>query len=202
MSSPPPSTASVASIADGAARRIVGLAPSELFARVSGPAATCRCAPGDNLALHRLLASAGPGSVLVCDAGGRDDAGYFGELMAIDARNRGVAGLVIDGAVRDGSALREIGFPVFHRGFAPGRCAKSDAAVVGQPVGLSGVRVAPGDVVVADRDGVLVVHEAAWRGIRERVELLEREEASLREALGRGELLTDLIGLQLGEERA
>jgi 4-hydroxy-4-methyl-2-oxoglutarate aldolase len=199
---PPPSTASVASVADGAARRIIGLTPVAPAARLSGPAATCRCAPGDNLALHLLLATTGAGSVLVCDAGGRVDCGHFGELMATDARNRGFAGLVIDGAVRDGAALRELGFPVFHRGFAPGRCAKSDSAALSAPVELSGVRVTPGDMLVADRDGVLVVPRADWDEIRSRAERLDAEEASIRQALERGERLAGLIGVDVPEDRA
>lgn len=197
-----PSTASVATVAAGTARLARGLVPIDFGSRVCGPAETCRCAVGDNLALHRLLATAPAGSVLVCDAGGLDDVGYFGELMALDARNRGLLGLVIDGAVRDGAALREIGFPTFHRGFAPGSAAKRVAAAVGEPVEVSGVPVAPGDIIVADGDGVLVVPAPAWESARERAWRLEDEERDLRDGLARGERLCALIGLADLEESA
>jgi 4-hydroxy-4-methyl-2-oxoglutarate aldolase len=197
-----PSTASVASVAAGTARRARGLAPIYPGARVCGPAVTCRCAVGDNLALHRLLATAPAGSVLVCDAGGRDDVGYFGELMALDARNRRLLGLVIDGAVRDSAALREIDFPVFHRGVAPGRATKSLAPALGEGVALSGVPVSPGDAVVADGDGVLVVPALEWEWIREQAERLDDEERQIRDALGRGQRLAPLIGIEAREDTA
>jgi 4-hydroxy-4-methyl-2-oxoglutarate aldolase len=182
-------------VAAEAVRRVRGLVPIAPDSRLVGPAATCACAVGDNLALHHLLATAPAGSVLVCDAGGRDDVGYFGELMALEARSRGLRGLVIDGAVRDGSVLGGLGFPVFHRGFAPGRAAKAEAPLLEEPVELGGVPVVPGDVVVADRDGVLVVPAEEWRSVQKRARRLDEEESELRSALGRGESLSTLLGL-------
>lgn len=193
-----PSTAAVATVAGGLARRAHGLMPVDPSAALCGPAATCRCAPGDNLALHRLVASASSGSVLVCDAGGDGDHGYFGELLALDALGRGLAGLVIDGAVRDTAAIVEAAFPVFHRGTAPAPGAKGDPGTIGEAVEVGGARVEPGDLLVADRDGVLVVASAEWADVAARAEALEVHEEEVREALARGERLGDLLGLDLG----
>ena len=161
----------------------------------------CRCEPGDNLALHALVALAPAGAVLVCDAGGDEEHGYFGELLALDARGRGLAGLVIDGAVRDSAAIVTTGFPVFHRGTAPAPCAKSAVASVGAPIAIGDVAITPGDVVVADSDAVLVVAASDWPSVRERVDELEAKEDELRRALERGERLADLLGLELEAAR-
>lgn len=194
------STAAVATVAGSLARRVRGLTPVDPASALCGPAATCRCAPADNLALHRLVASAPAGSVLVCDAGGDGERGYFGDLMALDARQRGLAGLVIDGSVRDTATIAELGFPVFHRGTAPVPGDKVAAGAVGRPVEIGGVTVAPGGVVVADRDAVLVVPAADWPGVAACAEELEAREDELRAALVRGERLADLLGLDLGAE--
>ena len=134
----------------------------------------------------------------MCDARGDGEHGYFGELLALDARGRGLAGLVIDGAVRDTAAIVEVGFPVFHCGTAPAPAAKSDPGAVGEAVEVGAARVEPGDVVVADRDGVLVVAAAEWPDVAARAEALEAHEAELRDALARGERLGELLGLDLG----
>lgn len=193
------STPAVATVAGAAARRVPGLQPVDPASSLCAPAATCRCAPGDNLALHRLLFSAPAGSVLVCAAGGDVEHGYFGELASADAVNRGLGGLVIDGAVRDAAAVEESGFPVFARGLAPHQCAKDVAHSVGEPVELAGVRVALGDIVVADRDGVVVVAAADWPTVAREAEALEAREVELRAAIARGERLADLLGVDLGD---
>lgn len=193
-------TASVATAGGPAARRIAGLSRLGPTGMVTGLAATCTCAPGDNLALHRLVATAPVGAVLVCAVGGDAGHGYFGELLALDARNRGLASLVIDGAVRDADAIEALGFPVFHRGLAPEPCTKETAPSVGEPVEVSGVAVAPGDVVVADRDAVLVVAGAEWPSVAARSSAIEADEEELRVSIARGERLADLLGLDLGGE--
>ncbi|HEX4746016.1 MAG TPA: RraA family protein [Gaiellaceae bacterium] len=193
-----PSTATVATVAGPNARRVQGLAPLDRRSTLCGPAATCSCAPADNFGLHRLVASAPAASVLVCDAGGDGDHGYFGDLLALEARGRGHGGLVIDGAVRDSAAIRELGFPVFHRGTAPAQAAKSGGGSVGETIEIGGVAVAQGDVVVADGDAVLVVAAAHWPDVAERAEALEAREQEIRAALERGERLGDLLGLDLG----
>lgn len=194
------STAAVATVAGSAARRVVALGQLAPDSTLLGPAATCSCAPGDNLSLHRLLASAPVGSVLVCAAHADTEHGYFGELMALDAINRGIVGLVVDGAVRDSACVVASGLPVFHRGLAPAPCTKARVDSVGEPVELDGVAVAPGDMVVADRDAVLLVTRAEWADVEARARALETEEVELRAALARGERLGDLLALDLASD--
>lgn len=160
-----------------------------IFAR----AFPCRCAPGDNLALHHALRAAPKGAVIVCDAGGRIDVGHFGELMALDAKNRKLAGLIIDGSVRDAAALDEVDFPVFCAGYAPAQCTKRDAGAVGSHIRLKGVRVAAGDYIVADRDAVVVVPKGAWEEVRKQIAELCAVERKIRARLVRGERLFDIL---------
>ncbi|MEZ0112576.1 4-hydroxy-4-methyl-2-oxoglutarate aldolase [Catenulispora sp. EB89] len=125
--------------------------------RLAGPAFTVRCPPGDNLMVHAAIYRAAPGSVIVVDTGG--DVEYAvagGNVMAV-AQRHGVAGLVVDGVIRDVGEAREAAFPVFGRGVVP---IPGTKAVVGEhnvAVRCGGVTVGAGDIVVADEDGVVVV---------------------------------------------
>jgi 4-hydroxy-4-methyl-2-oxoglutarate aldolase len=124
--------------------------------RVVGRALPVRSDAGDNLPLHRALAVAGPGDVLVIDAaGGR--CGYWGEVMTVAALARGIAGLVINGCVRDIDAIQALGFPVFAIGRSIVRTRKDCLGVVAEPIDFVGVTVRPGDLVVGDADGVVVL---------------------------------------------
>src|SRR5215468_10854813 len=125
-----------------------------------GPALTCACAPEDNLAMHAALYQAQPGAVLVCDGSGSTRCAMFGELMATDAANQRLAGLVLQGLIRDIVDIGELGFPVWCTGTALGQAAKAMVVSMGLPVVVGGVLVASGDQVVADRDGVVVVPAA------------------------------------------
>lgn len=189
------SVAAVLHAAGPAARRVTGLAPLVLTDAVCAPAATCACAPGDNLALYRLLDEASAGSALVIDAGGRRDGGYFGELVAIEAGVRGLQGLVIDGSIRDGGAIAALGFPVFHAGFEPRTCIKERALAVGEPVRIGGVEVSPGDQVVADADAVLVVERDDWPAVEAAAREIEEREEVLRAEIAAGKRLSELLGL-------
>ncbi len=194
------STADVLQAAGDAAFEIAGLDPLFPAAALCGPAATCACAPRDNLALHHALLAARPDEVLVCDAGGNTQVGHFGELMALDARGQGIAGLLIDGAVRDSGPVAGLGFPVFHVGLAPRAAAKAGPSSAGEAIVLRGVTVRPGDQVVADRDAVLVVPRADWPRVRAAAEALVEREAGIRTALGQGRRLADVLGLAAGNE--
>jgi 4-hydroxy-4-methyl-2-oxoglutarate aldolase len=196
---PPLSTAAVLTAAGDAARPVRRLEPLTLADAICAPAATCACAPGDNLAVHRLLQQAPPGSALVVDAGGRSDGGYFGELAAIDARQRGIQGLVIDGSIRDGRAVAALGFPMFHAGFAPASCVKRRALSVGESVQIAGVEITAGDQVVADRDAVLVIARADWPAVQEAAAAIEAREEELRVQLRGGRRLADLLELPPGD---
>lgn len=124
--------------------------------RVAGPAYTVRCAPGDNLMLHAAIYRAAPGDVIVVEAGDVDYAVAGGNVCAV-AQRRGVAGLVVDGVIRDVAEARERGFPVLARGVIPIPGAKDALGALGGPVRVGGVEVRPGDVVVGDEEGVVVV---------------------------------------------
>ena len=162
-----------------------------------GPALTCACAPEDNLAMHAALYQARPGAVLVCDGAGSTRCALFGELMATDALNQGLGGLVVAGPIRDIAGIDGLGFPVWCTGTAPGQAAKATVVSVGLPVVVGGVLVASGDQVIADRDGVVVVPAAEWPALQDEVAALGAKEGRTRERLAAGERLADINGLDL-----
>ncbi len=127
--------------------------------RVAGPAFTVRCPPGDNLMLHAAIHRAPAGSVVVVESGETDWALAGGNVCAV-AQRRGIAGFVLDGLIRDLGEVREARFPVFARGVIPIPGAKGAATPLNEPVTCGGVRVAAGDIVVADEEGVVVVPAA------------------------------------------
>lgn len=188
-------TAAVLEASRGRAQVVSGLTHLTLMDAICAPAATCSCAPGDNLAIHRLLQQAPEGAALVVDAGGRTDVGYFGELMAMDAEERGLQGLVIGGSIRDGGLIAVLGFPVFHIGFEPATSVKELAPSVGEPVEVGGVAIAPGDQIVADSDAVLVVPMQEWPPVEAAARELQAREEDVRTHILRGGRLADLLEL-------
>ena len=133
------------------------LRPAWSGAAVAAPAYPVGCTPGDNLAVHVAVTTAPRGSVLVVDVGRVIDRGYWGEVLTTAAEAAGVAGLVLDGGVRDVVALEAHGFPVFSAAIALTGASKDKPGTVGVPVRVGGVEVALGDWVVADVDGVAFV---------------------------------------------
>jgi 4-hydroxy-4-methyl-2-oxoglutarate aldolase len=131
--------------------------PAWAGAKVCGIAATLECPPGDNLMLHLAVAAATPGIVLVCNSGGFMRAGAWGEILTIAAQAKGVAGLVIDGCVRDIEAITPLKFPIFSRGLAIGACTKERFGPMSLPTVFGGVNVRPGDIIFGDTDGLVVV---------------------------------------------
>ncbi|MGQ4477172.1 RraA family protein [Streptomyces sp. SAS_276] len=140
--------------------------------RLAGPAFTVRCPPGDNLMLHAAIHRAAPGSVVVVESGDVEYALAGGNVCAV-AQRRGIAGFVVDGVIRDVGEVREAGFPVFGRGVVPIPGVKKAVLPLNERVRCGGVAVEPGDVVVADEDGVVVVPGArraeVLAGARERL---------------------------------
>jgi 4-hydroxy-4-methyl-2-oxoglutarate aldolase len=124
--------------------------------RIAGPAYPVRCGRGDNLMLHAAIHRAAAGSVIVVEAGDLDYAVSGGNVCAW-AHKRGIMGFVVDGVIRDLAEVRERGFPVFARGVIPIPGDKRKSGVLNGPVACGGVRVAPGDIVVADEEGIVVV---------------------------------------------
>jgi 4-hydroxy-4-methyl-2-oxoglutarate aldolase len=187
----------VAQVGRDQVRVMTGLGTHAGAPYLCGPALTCACAPEDNLAMHAALYQARPGTVLVCDGAGSTRCALFGELMATDAANQRLAGLVVAGPVRDIADIDELGFPVWCAGTAPGQAAKAAAVSVGLPVVVGGVLVASGDQVIADRDGIVVVPAARWPAIETEVAALVAKEERTRARLGAGERLADINGLDL-----
>ncbi|MBS0907443.1 RraA family protein [Pantoea dispersa] len=125
--------------------------------KVAGPAITVEVRPGDNLAIHAALAIAQPGDVLVVDGKGDISCALLGEIMATQAEASGIAGIIIDGAVRDADALAQGSYPVFAAGLNPSGPTKSIPGRVNHPVSVAGAPIEPGDLVVGDADGVVVI---------------------------------------------
>jgi 4-hydroxy-4-methyl-2-oxoglutarate aldolase len=164
-------------------------------ARLAAPAYPVRCAPGDNLALHVAVARAPSGSALAVDVGDADEFGYWGEVLTTAAEVRGVKGLVIDGGVRDTTALEAHGFPVFATTIALRGATKGSAGAVGAPVEVGGVRVAAGDWLVGDADGVVVIARHRLAEVIAAGRAREDKERRLFDELRRGETTLDLLGL-------
>lgn len=134
--------------------RIAPLAPSMRFA---GPALTVEVRPGDNLMIHAAMAIAKPGDVIVVDGKGDLGSALIGEIMSQQCVALGIAAVVIDGAVRDSEAIRELGFPMYAAGLNPNGPTKFVPGRLNHPISIGGVTVHPGDLVVGDADGVTVI---------------------------------------------
>ncbi|MGD0379821.1 MAG: RraA family protein [Acidimicrobiales bacterium] len=164
-------------------------------ARLAAPAFPVRCSPADNLALHVAVANAPAGSALAVDVGEEDELGYWGEVLTTAAQARGITGLVIDGGVRDTTALKEHGFPVFSTTVALRGASKNRPGAVGAPVEVGGVSVAAGDWLVGDADGVAVVSAAAIEDVLGAGRARAEKEEAMFGALRQGRTTVELLGL-------
>jgi 4-hydroxy-4-methyl-2-oxoglutarate aldolase len=172
------------------------LRPIYAAARAAGPAVTVLCQPGDNMMIHASIETCRQGDVLVVVTTSESTDGMFGELLAVSCQAHGVAGLVIDAGVRDTADLTTMRFPVWAKAISAQGTVKATPGSVNVPVVCAGAAVNPGDVIVADADGVVVVpREEAGDVARKSRERVERE-ARTRERLRRGELGVDFYGLR------
>lgn len=166
--------------------------------RMAGTAVTVRTRPGDNLLVHKALDLARPGDVVVVDGGGDLNNALFGELMQLHAVHRGLAGVVIDGAIRDSALLLASEFPVFAKGVAHRGPYKEGPGEINALISVGGMTVAPGDLIVGDCDGILAI--AANDGDRvatdaEAKALLEENmRASIAEGQADRSFIDDLLG--------
>jgi 4-hydroxy-4-methyl-2-oxoglutarate aldolase len=173
-----------------------GITPIQAGARVGGSAVTVSCAPGDNIMVHAAVEVIEPGDILVIATTSPADNGLFGELLATSVMTRGCAGVVVDGGVRDVSDLRRLGLPVWTRVVYAAGTVKDTAGKVNAPVVCGGVTVAPGDVVVADDDGVVVVARERAPEVLDAVRARLAREDETRARLASGELGLDLYGFR------
>lgn len=123
-----------------------------------GPAFTIKVRPGDNLMLHKALDLAEPGDILVVDAQGDLTNSIMGELMVLWARKKGIAGFIIDGAIRDIGTLKKMDIPIYAAGVTPGGPYKDGPGEINVPITCGGVVVQPGDILVGDEDGIVVIN--------------------------------------------
>jgi 4-hydroxy-4-methyl-2-oxoglutarate aldolase len=136
--------------------------------RICGPAFTVYCHPGDNLMLHKALEKAEPGDVLVASVGGLAEAGYFGALMSTSAVTRKLGGLAIDGCIRDTAEIISMGFPIFSRGSCILGTPKAAPGLINHPIIFGDVWVEPGDIVLGDDDGIVIVNQAESKTVLEK----------------------------------
>jgi 4-hydroxy-4-methyl-2-oxoglutarate aldolase len=170
--------------------------PIYLAARASGPAVTVSCQPGDNLMVHAAVEVCQPGDVLVVVTTSESTDGMFGDLLGTSCQAHGVAGLFIDAGVRDTTELTEMKFPVWAKAISPQGTVKASPGSVNVPVVCAGMLVNPGDVIVGDADGVVVVPRAAAAEVAKAAQQRIAKEEKTRQRLAKGELGLDFYGLR------
>src|ERR1700689_3038880 len=170
--------------------------PIYVSARASGPAVTVTCHPGDNLMIHAAVEVCKPGDVLVVVTTSESTDGMFGDLLGTSCQAHGVVGLIIDAGVRDTAELTGMNFPVWAKAISPQGTVKASPGSVNVPVVCAGMLVNPGDVIVGDSDGVVVVPRATAAAAARAGQQRTAKEVKTRELLAKGELGLDYYGLR------
>lgn len=180
----------VANVGDAMSRTVAGgaaLRPMHAGGVLAGPAVTVKTRPGDNLMLHKALDMAEPGDVVVVDAGGDLTNALIGELMTAYAESRGIAGIVIYGAIRDAKTIRESGFPVFAAGITHRGPYKDGPGEVNVPIAIEGMVIRPGDLMLGDDDGLVCVRIEDAEEVLATASAKHRAETAQMEKIRRGE---------------
>jgi regulator of RNase E activity RraA len=154
---------------------------------MAGPAFTVRTHPSDNLMVHKAIDMAQPGDVIVVEAGGDMSHAILGELMCLYAKSRGIKGFVVDGPVRDGVAIKQMGYPVFAKGLSPRGPYKEGPGEINVPISCGGMPVSPGDLVIGDSDGVVVVPREAAGEIFEKAVAVRQYEEKVIQQIANGQ---------------
>jgi 4-hydroxy-4-methyl-2-oxoglutarate aldolase len=174
---------------------VQGIQPLWKPIKLAGPVFTVRAAHNDNLALHRAIAEAPPGTVIVA-ATDVSDVAVWGEIMTAAAQERRLLGLVTDGAVRDAARIQEMRFPVFCAHVSPVGAVKSSPGELGGTVSLGGVTISAQDWIVGDDDGLVAVEKNLLEPVVTKAQLRRRRETEMLGRLRHGELTIDLLGLR------
>jgi regulator of RNase E activity RraA len=167
--------------------------------RMCGAALTVRTRPGDNLAIYQALEVARPGDVMVISVYDHTVCSVVGDLVVNIAKRRGLAGIVTDGLVRDADGIREIGLPVFARGTSPSSPFKDGPGEINAPISCGGVAIHPGDLIVGDGDGVVVVPQRDLEVVAERLKAVIRKEEQMLAAIESGKLTNETMMERLRE---
>lgn len=162
--------------------------------KVCGPAVTVKVRPCDNLILHKAIYVAQKGDVVVADAEGYIEAGAWGEIMAVAAHQRGIGGFIFNGAVRDSQAMSDLGFPVFACGLCIKGTEKVSLGWINHPLNLDNITIHPGDLILGDRDGLVVVKREEAEEVLQKSLAREEKEGGIKERLRRGESTLDIYG--------
>jgi regulator of RNase E activity RraA len=165
-------------------------------------AVTVRCMVGDNLALHHALAQSFPGCCIVADARGHEETAVWGGLMHLAARQQEVAAVIVDGAMRDVAELRASGLPAYCRAIVPAGPHKGFGGEVNGAIQCGGANVRPGDLVIGDDDGVIVVALDQLDGLLERCQARMRNEDAIVANIKAGKTTIELLGLPLADSEA
>lgn len=187
-------TATVHEASGGTGALSSDIKPVDPLSRLCGPAVTVFCRPGDNLILHKAIYVADPGDVLVVTVGGYEEAGPWGEIMSFAAQVRGITGLVMDGSVRDSRAIIDMRFPVFSRSLCIKGTTKDSLGLINHPVIIGGVPVNPGDLILGDADGVVVVARDDVAKVFSACTLRTEKEIRIKEELKKGKSTLELYG--------
>jgi 4-hydroxy-4-methyl-2-oxoglutarate aldolase len=163
-----------------------GIKPISPKMKVCGTAYTVKTMPCDNMLLHRAYAYAKKGDVLVVNCSNFYEAGYWGDLMSLGAMTKGIAGLVIDGCVRDADDIEAMGFPVFSRGLCIKGTGNHGEGTLNEPIIMGEYLVYPGDFIVGDRDGVVVIPQNRVAEVIEKAIARELKEENVRKELRKG----------------
>lgn len=166
----------------------------------AGLALTVGIMVGDNAAMHYALADAWPGSVMVVDAQGYEDTAVWGGIMHYAAKRKGLAAVVFDGAMRDVAELRVSGLPAFCRAIVPAGPHKGFGGAINGPIQCGGVPVNPGDLVLGDEDGVIVIRPDQMDGLLERCRARMAMEVKILAGIDEGKTTVELLGLPAAEE--